>query len=215
MDVFERGGDMDQTNRSYKPKRFYKIGFFIVSGLLLALITVLIVGALRLFANVDSGQMPPVNNDHNSAELLSFQLTREQTNTLLTDLMNEEEEMPFQFQVEEDGVYLMGELDLFVSSVNLSMSFNPEVREDGSLILEAENLSAGAASISAEYALRMFAQFSDLPEWVQLYPEEEAVLIELQEFEEISPYGLRFHSINLMEDHIELTLIRKEDATAN
>ncbi|WP_197284300.1 DUF2140 family protein [Bacillus sp. JCM 19041] len=206
---------MDQTKRSGRQKRFYKIGFFIVSGLLLALLSVLMIGALRLFANVDQGQMPSGNNENNSAELLSFQLSREQTNTLLTDLLKEEEDMPFQFQLEEDGVYLTGELDLFVSSVDLSMSFNPEVREDGSLLLKAENLSAGTALISAEYALRMFAQFSDLPGWVQLYPDEEAVLIELREFEEIAPYGLRFHSVNLMEDHIELSLIRKEDATAN
>ncbi len=197
------GGSM---SRRQQTNRFYKTGFFIVLAVLIIILSVLLIGAIRLFGNLDSDsrERPTVNNE--SEELLSFQMTLNQTNLLLDNLL--EEDIPFHFYLAEDGVYLEGEVDAVLSSIDVAMRFDPTVQEDGSLLLEADNLSAGFLSISPETALRMFNQVADLPEWIYLYPSEEHVVIDLRTIEELEPFGLRFNDVNLDEDVLDISLIQ-------
>ncbi len=202
------------ANQTGSRNRFYRIGFFTILTLFTVLILTIVIIVSRLFAEGESHSLPPATSDGNLAELVTFQLDREQTNVLLTDLVSEDE-MPFQFQLEEDGIHLTGELDVLFSEVDIHMMFDPLVRDDGSLVLQANSLSAGVVSISASNALRMFNQFAELPEWIHIHPEDEAILLELNEMDELSPYGLQFKQVALADDQIELSLIRKETATEN
>lgn len=206
---------MQREEKQHRRKtRFYRIGFFTVLTLFITLIITLIVLLSRLFSDGDSQPLPAERSDNDLNELVTFQLNREQTNVLLSDLLSDEE-MPFQFQLEEDGIHLTGELDVLFSEVDLHMTFDPLVRDDGSLVLQANSLSAGVVSISASNALRMFNQFAELPEWIHIHPEDEAILLELNEMDEMAPYGLHFENVRLEDDQIELSLIRIENTTEN
>lgn len=195
-----------RMNRRQQTNRFYKTGFFIVLTILMIILSILLIGAIRLFGNVDSDlRERPTTNSENE-ELLSFQMTLDQSNLLLDNLL--EEDIPFYFYLAEDGVYLEGEVDAVLSSIDVAMRFEPTVQEDGSLLLEADNLSAGFLSISPETALRMFNQIAELPEWIYLYPSEEHVVIDLRMIEELEPFGLRFNDVNLSEDVLDISLIQ-------
>ncbi|MFB4211995.1 YpmS family protein [Shouchella sp. JSM 1781072] len=195
-------------SRLTKNRRFYKIGFFLVLGLLLALIGLLIFGAVRLFGDVDRQSPERAGIDSASNEIVSFQMDIEQANVLLNDMLADDD-VPFDFYLAEDGVYLEGEVDAVLSTIDLSMRFDPSVQEDGSLLLEANSLSAGFLSVSPENALRMFNQLADLPNWIYLYPEEEHVIIDLREIEELEPFGLRFNELNLTAGEIDVSLVRQ------
>lgn len=195
-------------SRLTQNRRFYKIGFFLVLGLLLALIGLLIFGAVRLFGDVDRQSPERAGIDSASNEIVSFQMDIEQANVLLNDMLADDD-VPFDFYLAEDGVYLEGEVDAVLSTIDLSMRFDPSVQEDGSLLLEANSLSAGFLSVSPENALRMFNQLADLPNWIYLYPEEEHVIIDLREIEELEPFGLRFNELNLTAGEIDVSLVRQ------
>ncbi|MFS0786150.1 YpmS family protein [Shouchella sp. 1P09AA] len=195
-------------SRLTKNRRFYKIGFFLVLGLLLALIGLLIFGAVRLFGDVDRQAPERAGTDSANEEIVSFQMDIEQANVLLNDMLADDD-VPFDFYLAEDGVYLEGEVDAVLSTIDLSMRFDPSVQEDGSLMLEANSLSAGFLSVSPENALRMFNQLADLPNWIYLYPEEEHIIIDLREIEELEPFGLRFNELNLAASEINVSLVRQ------
>jgi uncharacterized protein YpmS len=168
----------------------------------------LIFGAVRLFGDVDRQSPERAGIDSASNEIVSFQMDIEQANVLLNDMLADDD-VPFDFYLAEDGVYLEGEVDAVLSTIDLSMRFDPSVQEDGSLLLEANSLSAGFLSVSPENALRMFNQLADLPNWIYLYPEEEHVIIDLREIEELEPFGLRFNELNLTAGEIDVSLVRQ------
>ncbi|MEB5479092.1 YpmS family protein [Shouchella clausii] len=197
-----------QQQRVTQTDRFYKVGFFVAAGLFVLLVTVFIVFFIYLFAGSEEGRLPATEQQGTSGDMLSIQLNRDQMNMLLADLTKSGEDVPFAFHLAEDGVYLTGAVDVFIGDVDLSMRFAPEVREDGSLLLKAEHLNAGALQISPAYALRIFSQLADLPEWVTIYPSEESVLLHPSEIKATLPYGLRFNKVDLAHDEIELSLVR-------
>ncbi len=189
----------------------YKRGFYLVLALLLVLVTTLVVLGFRLFGAVDDTRAPEHEEVAEQDALLALSVTPAQANTLLREVLNEEEDNLFTLQLEGEEVVLEGKMEVFGSSISIGMSFDPEVLADGNLRLHANDLRAGFLQLSASRALQWYQDYGELPGWLHVYPGEEMVDLRVTDIEEMEPYGIRVETMDLLEDQIELSLIRQEN----
>ncbi|WP_176763858.1 YpmS family protein [Shouchella lonarensis] len=194
---------MASRQQKKKNGRFYQYGFYVVCTILVVITVTVIFFFSRLFA-VQEGHLP--SSEYESETVVDMTFTREEVNKFLGHLMKQDGDMHGQFSLTDEDVRFYGEIDTVVSTIDIAMTFTPEVQTDGSLLLRAHTLSAGQLSLSPEYALRMFMATGEWPDWLEILPEEEALVLHLQNIEALFPYGVYVKEIDLPGDRVELSI---------
>lgn len=123
-------------------------------------------------------------------------------NTYIGQAM-EDSPIPLTLSVNND-VSLSTELEVFSTTLPILLRFEPIVQQDGNLLLEQKSVSVGMLDIPPESALKLLRDSVDLPEFMDVNPSEEEVLLRLTDIPMQEGISVRAESFNLKEDDIRL-----------
>lgn len=123
-------------------------------------------------------------------------------NTYIQDAMKDQP-IPLSLSVTDD-VSISTELTIFSVTLPILMKFEPLVQEDGNLLLEQKSVEVGMLDIPPESALKLLRDSVELPEFMEVMPAEEEVLLKLTEIPLDDGISVRAASFNLQEDDIRL-----------
>ncbi|MDN5707852.1 MAG: YpmS family protein [Planococcus sp. (in: firmicutes)] len=123
-------------------------------------------------------------------------------NTYIADAM-EGQPIPLRLAV-TDNVSLSTELTVFGVTLPILLTFDPVVLPDGNLLLEQRSVEVGRLDIPPESALKLLRDSVDLPEFMEVMPKEEEVLLNLTEIPINGGVSVRAASFDLEEDDIRL-----------
>ncbi|EMF46886.1 YfaA [Planococcus halocryophilus Or1] len=103
-----------------------------------------------------------------------------------------------------DDVSISTELTVFSVTLPILMKFEPLVQEDGNLLLEQKSVEVGMLDIPPESALKLLRDSVDLPDFMEVMPKDEEVVLKLTEIPLDDGISVRASSFNLKDDDIRL-----------
>ncbi len=158
--------------------------------------------------NNDSENMETVQGEqiftiNSSKEQLNF-LIKEQLSKLKTGTSK------FDYDVKlSDKVTVSGFFTFFSDQVEFSMDFEPQVLDNGNLILKEEAIRLGALSLPGDKILEFIKGSTDLPPWVEIDDNKETILVKLTEIELKERLYLKAKSFDLENDDIQFEMYYK------
>lgn len=123
-------------------------------------------------------------------------------NTYIQKAMKDQP-IPLALSVTED-VSISTELTVFSVTLPILMKFDPLVQEDGNLLLEQKSVEVGMLDIPPESALKLLRDSVDLPDFMEVMPKDEEVVLKLTEIPLDDGISVRAASFNLKDDDIRL-----------
>ncbi|OED32507.1 hypothetical protein BHE17_08655 [Planococcus maritimus] len=123
-------------------------------------------------------------------------------NTYIADAM-EGQPIPLRLSV-TDNVSLSTELTVFGVTLPILLTFDPVVLPDGNLLLKQRSVEVGQLDIPPESALKLLRDSVDLPEFMEVMPKDEEVLLSLTDIPINGGVSVRATSFDLEEDDIRL-----------
>jgi uncharacterized protein YpmS len=110
----------------------------------------------------------------------------------------------------DDDVSLSTQLTVFSVDLPILLKFDPYVQEDGNLLLEQKSVEVGMLDIPPESALKLLRDSVDLPEFMEVHPAEEEVLLRLTDIPLDDGISVRATAFNLEENDIRLEVTFQE-----
>ena len=183
----------------------------------LFLVAVLIGGFLLLFTRLTQerenvSQIIAENVVREGDPVITINSNKEQVNRFvdfyLADLQKDAEQQ-YQFVLKNEAL-LTGEFDLLGFPVSFYLYFDPFVMANGNIQLKAKSLSIGALGLPINQVLKMIQNNSKLPEWIDIQPKEEMIILRLDQFELKNGMFFRADKINLVDNEIQLNVYLPE-----
>lgn len=183
----------------------------------LFLVAVLIGGFLLLFTRLTQERE---NVSQNVAEnvvregdpVITINCNKEQVNRFvdfyLANLQKDAEQQ-YQFVLKNEAL-LTGEFELLGFPVSFYLYFDPFVMANGNIQLKAKSLSIGALGLPINQVLKMIQNNSKIPEWIDIQPKEEMIILRLDQFELKNGMFFRADKINLVDNEIQLNVYLPE-----
>lgn len=134
---------------------------------------------------------------------------KEDLNVLINKYLQKEfNNQPLNYEVRlTDQVDVYGTIQVFGNELDFSMDFEPEVQENGDILLKQESLLVGKLSLPIRNVLKYVNNNFSLPQWLQINPKEESVYVSLQDLEMKSDFRVKLKKFNLEKNDIQFTLI--------
>ena len=183
----------------------------------LFLVAVLIGGFLLLFTRLTQerenvSQIIAENVVREGDLVITINSNKEQVNRFvdfyLADLQKDAEQH-YQFVLKNEAL-LTGEFDLLGFPVSFYLYFDPFVMANGNIQLKAKSLSIGALGLPINQVLKMIQNNSEIPEWIDIQPKEEMIILRLDQFELKNGMFFRADKINLVDNEIQLNVYLPE-----
>lgn len=183
----------------------------------LFLVAVLIGGFLLLFTRLTQerenvSQIIAETVVREGDPVITINSNKEQVNRFvdfyLADLQKDAEQQ-YQFVLKNEAL-LTGEFDLLGFPVSFYLYFDPFVMANGNIQLKAKSLSIGALGLPINQVLKMIQNNSEIPEWIDIQPKEEMIILRLDQFELKNGMFFRADKINLVDNEIQLNVYLPE-----
>lgn len=185
---------------------FWKAGFFILSGLVVASIVALV---MYIADPGDSEEIPSGEVASASSNVLVVQATKKDfegiANTYISKAMKGEK-LPVKMEIGND-IVLSSELTVFSITMPVTMHFDPIVRDDGNLILKQSSVEIGKLNIPPSTVLKILKDSVKLPPWMIVRPKEEELFIDLSAIAVSGNLKVKAKDFNLENDEILLEII--------
>lgn len=187
-------------------KNKWKTLFFILFGA-----NALIIILLSIFIFVLPGEEPPSRPDRETGDLM-VPFTVETNKADVSKVINlyiEEEagESPVDYRIFlTEAVELYGMVEVFATAIDFKMTFEPEVVDDGNLLLKQKSMSLGGLPIPVEYVLKFIKDYYPVPDWVEIDPANRAVHVGLMDMETKSGMKIAAEKFDLRNDEIRFKI---------
>ncbi|WP_417900143.1 YpmS family protein [Bacillus haimaensis] len=133
---------------------------------------------------------------------------KEDLNKLVEYYLEQETKRPLNYEVRlTDRVELRGEMTVFERDIPLTMTFIPQVQENGDVNLKQDSMSIGRLQVPVSMVLKYVGDNYPLPSWVSILPDEQSIYVSLQELELRSDAKVEFTKFDLEKDDIEFKLL--------
>lgn len=133
---------------------------------------------------------------------------KEDLNKLVEYYLEKETKRPLNYEVTlTDRVELRGEMTVFERDIPLTMTFIPQVQENGDVNLKQDSMSIGRLQVPVSMVLKYVGDNYPLPSWVSILPDEQSIYVSLQELELRSDAKVEFTKFDLEKDDIEFRLL--------
>lgn len=192
-------------------KNRWKIGFFILLGVIVAAILFLWILAV---SPAEESKMEPAKKSGGSDDV-AFQVStnKRDLNRVINHYIEEEgKNSKIDYQVLlTDEVELYGTLPLFSQELELRLTFEPQALKNGDLVLNQREISVGKLRLPVSTVLKFVSDSYDLPEAVNIQPDEERVYVSMQRLKLKSDIKVRVNEFDLKKDNIKFTLLVPAD----
>lgn len=155
---------------------------------------------------------------HNLDKSAAMKITEANGNSLVVNVTKEDFEgiantyiqkemsrspVPLSLAVNGD-VSLSSELEVFGVKLPILLRFDPFVQKDGNLLLKQKSVEVGMLDIPPESALKMLRDSVELPDFMEVLPKEEHVLLKLTEIPFEEGISIQATAFDLEKDDIRL-----------
>lgn len=184
----------------------WKIGFFLLAGLVAAALSAII---FFISSTPESVPLPEMEVVDASDNVITVSATKENFEAIANTYvrkMTKGGPLPLTIKVDGD-VALFSELTVFSFTYPVIMHFDPVVREDGNLILKQSSMEIGVLNIQPSTVLKILKDSLKLPPWLIVRPKEEELFIDLSEISVSGNLKVRAKTFNLADDEIILEII--------
>lgn len=106
-----------------------------------------------------------------------------------------------------DEVELYGLIPVFSQDIQLKLTFEPQVLDNGDMVLQQKSISVGQLQLPVSYVLKFIGDKYKLPEGVTIHPNEEKIFVSLQKMKLKSDVKVKVDEFNLRNDDIRFTLL--------
>ncbi|MCA1321116.1 YpmS family protein [Bacillus tianshenii] len=138
----------------------------------------------------------------------NIQSDKQDLNQLVAYYLEKETKRPLNYEVKlTDRVELRGEMTVFERDIPLTMTFIPQVQENGDVNLKQDSMSIGRLQVPVSMVLKYVGDNYPLPSWVSILPDEQSIYVSLQELELRSDAKVEFTKFDLEKDDIEFRLL--------
>ncbi|NMH72998.1 YpmS family protein [Bacillus sp. RO2] len=150
----------------------------------------------------------PGKDDDRKRVAFTIQSDKENLNELIRYYLEKETRRPLNYEVVlTDRVELRGEMTVFERNIPLTMTFMPEIQENGDVVLKQDSMSIGRLQVPVSMVLKYVGDNYPLPSWVTIIPNEQSIYVALQELELQSDTKVKFTKFDLERDDIEFKLL--------
>ncbi|UOQ87146.1 YpmS family protein [Gracilibacillus salinarum] len=106
----------------------------------------------------------------------------------------------------DEQVHLMGTIEAFSSEVPVNIKFEPQVQQNGDIILQATGMSLGLLRLPEDRILQYVSSRVETPEWITIDPKEEQIYIAVTQMNLDSNFRVRAQQIDLANDNISFRI---------
>lgn len=106
-----------------------------------------------------------------------------------------------------DEVELYGLIPVFSQDIQLKLTFEPQVLDNGDIVLQQKSISVGQLQLPVSYVLKFIGDNYKLPKGVTIHPNEEKIYVSLQKMKLKSDFKVKVDEFNLKNDDIRFTLL--------
>ena len=192
-------------------KNKWKIGFFILLGLITA---VILFFYILITSPAEESQMEHVKKNADSEDVaFKVATNKRDLNRVINHYIEEEgknSEIDYEVLL-TDEVELYGTLPLFSEELELRLTFEPRALENGDLVLNQKSISVGRLRLPVSTVLKFVRDSYDLPDAVNIQPEEERVYVSMERLKLKSDIKVKVNEFDLKKDNIKFTLFVHAD----
>jgi uncharacterized protein YpmS len=192
-------------------KNKWKIGFFILLGLITA---VILFFYILITSPAEESQMEHVQNNADSEDVaFKVATNKRDLNRVINHYIEEEgknSEIDYEVLL-TDEVELYGTLPLFSEELELRLTFEPRALENGDLVLNQKSISVGRLRLPVSTVLKFVRDSYDLPDAVNIQPEEKRVYVSMERLKLKSDIKVKVNEFDLKKDNIKFTLFVPAD----
>jgi uncharacterized protein YpmS len=187
-------------------KNQWKSAFFILLAVMV-IVPVIVVSLIFVDENGrgGSGNVEPPEGE----PIFTIKSTKDQLNYLIKEQLAELKSGSSKFDYDvklKDTVTVDGYFTFFSDKIEFTMDFQPQVLDNGNLLLKEESIRLGALSLPGEKILEFIKGSTDLPEWVEINDNKETILIKLTQIELRENLFLKAESFDLKNDDIRFKM---------
>ncbi|WP_210365074.1 YpmS family protein [Bacillus sp. REN3] len=192
-------------------KNYWKVGFFILLGLVAAgIIGIFVLAA----APVDDSKLQK-SKKASIADDVAFEVktNKRDLNRVINHYLEEEAKgsnMDYDVLL-TDEVELYGTMPFFSDELELKLAFEPEALENGDMVLKQRSISVGRLRLPVSTVLKFVQKGYNLPDAVNIQPEEELVYITMDNLKLKSDIKVRVNQVDLKKDNIRFTIYAPAD----
>ncbi|WP_096154384.1 YpmS family protein [Bacillus sp. FJAT-45066] len=182
----------------------WKSSFFI---LLIVNIIIALTVSFLIFLPNGNKIMFNKNEDERKRVGFTIQSNKEDLNDLIDYYLKRETKRPLNYDVTlTDRVELRGEITVFERNIPLTMTFVPEVQENGDVILNQDSMSIGRLQVPVAMVLKYVADNYPLPEWVTISPSEQLIYVGITELKLQGDTKVKLVNFDLEKDDLVFRL---------
>ncbi|MDN6218505.1 MAG: YpmS family protein, partial [Enterococcus sp.] len=99
--------------------------------------------------------------------------------------------------------------------VDFYLYFDPYVMDNGNVQLKARDLSIGSLNLPVSQVMATVKRGYKFPKWVAIDPEEQTIVLKLNEFKMSNGMFIKANHIDLVGDDIQFSLYLPKEKKAN
>ncbi|WP_181833129.1 YpmS family protein [Bacillus taeanensis] len=199
-------------------KNFWKIAFFSLLAVIIAAVTSILLLINMHLPDLEEIELSQNKNSLVGNPIFTIQAKKANLNQLIDEQLEpmNNKEQPIRYTVLlKDHVIFQGSLTVFNRELDFSMLLDPEVQENGDLLLKQKSFQIGFLKVPSDEVLRFLQKSASLPEWVIVQPKKESVYVALTELEFKENMSIKAKHIDLKNDHIVFEVYYSTENTTN
>jgi uncharacterized protein YpmS len=187
-------------------KNKWKMGFFVILGLDLAVIFIL---AYMMITPARDRVITNTKNPAGEYAPLHVQTNKEDLNKLINSYLKQEGgNSPVDYQLKlGNEVEFYGTIPFLNEELNMKLTFKPEAQKNGDLILRQKTVTIGRLNLPVQYVLRLINGSYQLPQGVNIQPSQKLVYINMQKLKLKSNTKIRVEKFDLQQNDILFTIL--------
>lgn len=143
-------------------------------------------------------------------KLLSIHTEKEQVEDLLNkELRKKAPDVNVYVNLRDEAV-LNGSFVAFNQELPYQITFEPEVMDNGDLLLKEKDMQVGRFPLPGDEVFTLIKNTIDFPEWVDVYPADESILMRVTEMPTKPGYAVKAEEFDLKKDSIKLGVYTKD-----
>ncbi|WP_100371921.1 YpmS family protein [Bacillus sp. FJAT-45037] len=194
--------------REQKKRWFpFKGAFLVLLGVNIVAIIAVVVMVSRLTVPIDQEYFEssaPVDRE----AAFTIETSKSKLNGLIAkEIEKEDQGVPYVVEIGDELIEFRSAFELFGQQIPVQMSFDPEVTDNGDIVLHAEQIFVSVFEMPADRAMQIIKDFTDMPEWVEIYPADQLAHIKVTEIDVDPSIEFRAQTINIAEDQFVFEMI--------
>ncbi|WP_181041717.1 YpmS family protein [Enterococcus faecalis] len=189
------------TNLKRNP---WKIAFLVLVGLIIGSVAFVTFRATQV-REPDLKKIPAIV-EKEGEPVVTIQSKKQQVNKLIDFYLADFQkgsEIKYKFYLENDAL-LNGTFQVLGHDIPFYLYFDPYVMANGNVQLKAKSLSIGTLGLPIKEVLKFAKRSYKLPKWVEINPDDQTVLLRLDQFRMQNGLFVRAEKINLVDDDIRM-----------